>query len=288
MNIAMQTDMLAETAANLLACPKCHTALDTGRGALDCGACGYRAELRDGVVVARALGGRSYFDDAYRAMQSGNHTPGTWDVFYQDQVALMDGITRDGLVVVDVGCGPELLYRKNGAFVIGLDASFESVRANHGADLKIYATAAEIPLRSASVDVVVCFYAVHHMTGQTIAENGSIVESVFREFGRILAPGGRLMVFDVSPRWPFGALEQFAWNAGKRRLGAGLDMYFWERASIERLAGKVLGAARYVLHSFRSSPFTRFPPIFTKPSLQLPRMLYPFDVNLYQWTMPRL
>ena len=96
------------------------------------------------------------------------------------------------------------------------------------------------------------------------------------------------MVFDVSPRWPFGALEQLAWNAGRRRLGAGLDMYFWERASIERVAGKVLGAARYVLRSFRSSPFTRFPPIFTKPSLQLPRMLYPFDVNLYQWTMPRL
>jgi SAM-dependent methyltransferase len=184
-----------------------------------------------------------------------------------------------------VGCGPELPYRKNGAFVIGVDASFHSIRANEMVDVRVFASAASLPLRSASADAIVCFYSIHHMTGQSVTEHRDIVRNVFREFARVLKPSRRLMVFDVSPRWPFGAIEELTWNTVRRRLGQNLDMFFWKKHDLEMLGRETFPRARFSIERFGGSPFKTFPPIFSKPSLRVPRLLYPFDINLYTWQL---
>ena len=269
----------------LVACPKCHGALSFATRDAKCLSCDFEMRVRDGVILAREQESGSYFDDVYEVMRVGNRAPGTWEIFYRQQAEAVERTLSDGEVVVDVGCGPELPYRKNGAFVIGVDASFHSIRANSMADLRVFGSAAALPLRNAVADAIVCFYSIHHMTGQSVIEHREIVRKVFREFARALKPGRRLMIFDVSPRWPFGAIEELVWNAARRRLGQSLDMFFWKARDLEMLGREMFPKARFSIKRFNGSPLQTFPPIFSKPSFRVPRFLYPFDVNLYTWQL---
>lgn len=279
-------EMLTDQALSLLACTKCHGALADFSEGGRCRVCGTLIPVKDGVVVARELEAKSYFDRVFEVMRISNQEPGTWEIFYRQQVDLVSASLREGDVVIDVGCGPDILYRKGSAFVIGLDTSFESIRANNAVDMRLFASAASLPLRDRCADVILCFYSIHHMTGETVEENRSIVERVFREFARILKPGARLLVFEVSPRWPFGNIEELSWDTARRALGPGLDMFFWRRSNLAALGLQVLGGASLNVREFTGSRLTTFPPIFSKQWLRLPRILYPFQVSLYEWRMP--
>lgn len=268
---------------SLLACPKCHGSLRFLGDKAVCERCNADVPLRDGVVVARELSTKSYFDDVFEVMQAGNHAPGTWDIFYAEQAAAVEKMIGPGHIVVDIGCGPELPYAKNGAIVVGVDASFDSIRANKAVDLRVFASAAEMPLRDHVADVIVCFYSVHHMTGKTVAENREIVKQVFREFSRVLKPSGRLLVFDMSPWFPFATAEELTWNPARRHIGSGLDMFFWKDRQLKDVGLEALPGAKFSIRRFGRAPLRTFPPIFSKPDLRLPRFLYPFDINLYVW-----
>jgi SAM-dependent methyltransferase len=250
-----------------------------------CAVCSAEGLFTNEVLVARPLSNRSYFDDVYEVMQVGNHAEGTWDIFYKEQVSFLESNLKAGEVVVDIGCGPELPYSKQDALVIGVDASFESIRANRNVDLRVFASADRLPLIDHAVDTIVCFYSVHHMTGTTVAENQSIVAGVFREFSRVLKPSGRLMIFDVSPRWPFATLENIFWNTGRNKLGGALDMFFWKDRALCEVGLQAMPSAKFSQQSFGASSFQTFPPIFSQPNLRVPRMLYPFDINLYVWQL---
>lgn len=252
-------------------------------GGAECASCGTKLEIRDGVAISRDPSSRSYFDDVFEIMRIGNHAAGTWEIFYQEQAKTVERSIQPGEVVVDIGCGPELPYRKNGGYVIGVDPSFHSIRANQAVDLRLFASAAELPLASGVVDAIVCFYSIHHMTGNTIAESRRMVGNAFNEFARILKPTGRLMIFDLSPWSPFGALENFVWNAMRRKLGKSLDMFFWKTGVLQRFGSERLPNASFCVRRFNTSIFRTFPPIFSKPSIRVPRLIYPFDINLYQW-----
>jgi ubiquinone/menaquinone biosynthesis C-methylase UbiE len=193
---------------------------------------------------------------------------------------------RPGQVVLDVGCGPVLPYEKPAeTFVIGLEASYESIRANRSVDLRVYGSAMEIPLADRSVDMVLAYYAIHHMTGRTLAENRQRLKQAFRELARVVKPGGQLLVFEVSPWRPIWLAERLLWNTARSVLGSKLDMCFYPADVYERVGRATMPEARFSVEPFSTSMLSMFPPAFSLPWLPIPRFLYPFDVNLYRWSL---
>jgi ubiquinone/menaquinone biosynthesis C-methylase UbiE len=171
--------------------------------------------------------------------------------------------------------------------VVGLDPSVHSIRANGDVGLRVNGSATEIPMADASVDVVVCFYSIHHMVGRTIEETRGNVGRAFREFGRVLKPEGSLFVFEMTPIAPFYAFQRLLWNAVRRLAPRTLDMYFWSASSLAAVARENLppGAAPEKLF-FGTSAFTSIPPVFNLPWFKVPRLFYPLDAKLYRWRMP--
>jgi ubiquinone/menaquinone biosynthesis C-methylase UbiE len=278
--------LLEERAGRVLACPRCRSRLEAHSGAIRCRntACGVRGTISDGVVLIGDRAGASYFDDKHQVMQQGNEADGVRCLCYQHQARIVEPYLQPGMVVLDVGCGPALCYaRPPDCFLIGLDPSRDSLRSNPALDLRVHGTAAALPLPDDSLDAILCFYSVHHMVGRSVIETRAMVRDALREFARTLRPGGNLFVFDVSPWWPFWLAEQAVWNLARRALDSRLDMYFWSARSLTTLARAVLPHTSFRSVPFATSMLSTFPPVFSLPWLRVPRMLYPFDVNLYHW-----
>jgi len=101
--------------------------------------------------------------------------------------------------VLDLGCGTgrlleDLRRRLPEAELVGVDPSeamLTVARGRLGRDPRVrleVATAARLPLPDASLDVVTTTMSFHHWEEQGAS---------LREVGRVLAPGGRLLIADV-------------------------------------------------------------------------------------------
>lgn len=127
--------------------------------------------------------------------------------------AVMAELTLDAeSVVLDLGCGTGLLtlpIARRCGHVVGVDASsamlerlgsraaregVENLELIHG-DMRL------VPMRDASVDVVVSCYAFHHLPDAD-------KRVVLREVGRVLRPGGRLVVADMMFRIGLGRRDR--------------------------------------------------------------------------------
>jgi len=207
--------------------------------------------------------------------------PGAFQTFYAQQSwAVRQRLERSG-VVLDVGCGPRLLYPPwPGQRVIGLDPSQEALRYNHRLDRRLHGSATRIPLEAASVDAVVCFYSLHHIVGASVWETLARVEASLREFRRVLRPGGHLLVVEVTPWWPMVVVQ--------RALCAvrPWPMFFWTRRALTRLVAEEIPGATLDVTTFRVSWRVMLPPVFAWPWLRIPRGVYPFSLLLYQWRCP--
>ncbi len=277
----------AEAVARLLACPVGHGRLTVAGDVITSAEPAFRGQILDGVAMMTGSIQKSFFDDKYETMRLGHQKEGEWAFCYAQQTALLTSYLLAGQVVLDVGCGPSLPYSvPPGVTVVGLEPSFNSIRVNRDVSLRVNGIAAAIPMADASVDAVVCFYSIHHMVGGTIEATRANVAAAFREFARVLKPGGSLFIFEMTPIGPFYAAQAVLWNAARRMAPRILDMYFWSADALARVARENLpeGAAPEKLF-FGTSAFTAIPPVFNLPWFKIPRLFYPLDAKLYRWRM---
>jgi ubiquinone/menaquinone biosynthesis C-methylase UbiE len=281
----MHTAPLEQQVERLLACPRCHSPLAVHGAEIDCqSACGFRGAVAQGVVLMGERSNSSFFDDKHQVMQRGNEGEGVRCLCYDQQEQVLAGYLRPGAVVVDVGCGPALPYsRTPEAFIIGVEPSFESIRANRDVDLRVYGTAGALPLPDRSVDTLVCLYSVHHMVANSRQANVNLLRGALREFGRVVKTGGDVLVFEITPWWPFWLAQQLGWNTARSVLGRRLDMHFWSAKVLERLMSAEWPQARLRRRTFGAPLLSTFPPVFSMPWLKWPRCLYPFSPVLLDW-----
>jgi SAM-dependent methyltransferase len=280
---------LDESLTRLLACPRCHGPLEIGTTRIACraAACGDIGRVDDNVLLFADPAAESFFDDRTRAMDRVVHDPGTQALFYERQSEVAHHYLEGAPIILDVGCGGVLQYpRPSGSRIIGVDLSRELLRKNKELDTALYASATELPVADRSVDRVVCFYAVHHFIGGSVAENRSLVERSFSEFGRVLRANGELLVFDLSPWWPAWLAQCAVWNSARRALGSRLDMFFWRAGALQEIAARRLGrpasASREI---FRGRVWKIIPAGVGLTWLRVPRAVYPFEICLYRWRL---
>lgn len=159
---------------------------------------------------------------------------GSW---YRAQCLRRAGL-RPGMRVLDVAIGTGLVAREavalcgNAGDVIGLDLS-EAMLAEARRSLPIpliQGVADALPLADASVDLVTIGYALRHVGDLT---------ATFREFRRVLRPGGTVLVMEIGrPRRPvtrhlMNAYLGMVVPAVSRLSGGGesgrtLMRYYWE------------------------------------------------------------
>ena len=97
-----------------------------------------------------------------------------------------------GSTVLDLACGTGdflKLLEAGGYRSFGMDLSWGMLAANHTGSPLAQANGAALPVATGSVDGVTCGYALRNFT--ELAE-------VFSEFGRIVRPGGRISLLEVS------------------------------------------------------------------------------------------
>ena len=279
---------LEERVRAFLVCPQCRRSFEVREERLWCGGCGFEGAIRDDVVIMSRETTASYFDDRFLVMQEGHsEAQGDWEFAYRQQVAFLDRYLRTGSVLLDVGCGPSICYRKpEGCFLVGLEYSFPSIRSNRDVDLRICGSAATLPFGEGAVDLVICFYSLHHMVGESIRESSRILEKVFGELGRVVKAGGHLVVFEMRPWWPFRLVQSLCWDAARMVLGARLDVYMWPQAALEAPGKGRIPGARFEVRVFETSILEVFPPVFALPWLKVPRMMYPLSPVAYVWAKP--
>jgi len=140
--------------------------------------------------------------------------------------------------VVDVGTGTGLLARAaaqivgDGALVTGVDPSpgmLEHAKVPAGVSL-VSGSAERIPLADSCADFLCMGYALRHL---------SDLSSAFAEFFRVVRPGGRLCVLEMTlPRgtvqrailkaWLCGLVPRIARVVGRRGDGPLLMRYHWD------------------------------------------------------------
>jgi len=270
-----------------LRCPTSHGKLAVLNGAISCTGSEFHGSIRDDVAVMLTDFPESFFDDKFHVMKHGGDKKGEWDFCYAKQTELLTESLKPSMLVLDVGCGPVLPYsRPEGVEIIGLEPSFHSIRENHQVDLRVFGTAYSVPMADSSVDTVVCFYAIHHMVGDSVDSNLSNVGRAFSEFGRVIKPGGSLLVFEMTPMALFSISQSLFWNIAKRILGKRLDMHFFTASQLREIGSKSLPVgAQLEMVDFEAPWLTMFAPIFSIPNFKIPRILYPLKPRLYKWRM---
>jgi demethylmenaquinone methyltransferase / 2-methoxy-6-polyprenyl-1,4-benzoquinol methylase len=97
-----------------------------------------------------------------------------------------------GSIVLDLACGTgdlAVLAARSGCRVLGCDLSAGMLAARHSGVPAVQADALSLPLATATVDGVVCGYALRNFTDLACS---------LAEAGRVLRPGGRISMLEVA------------------------------------------------------------------------------------------
>ncbi|HVC66728.1 MAG TPA: ubiquinone/menaquinone biosynthesis methyltransferase [Acidimicrobiales bacterium] len=97
-----------------------------------------------------------------------------------------------GSTVLDLACGTGdflRLLHTGGYRAVGMDLSWGMLAANRTGMPLAQADGADLPVATGAVDGITCGYALRNFTE---------LAAVFHEFGRIVRPGGRISLLEVS------------------------------------------------------------------------------------------
>lgn len=223
------------------ACPRCRVRLaDGGEAELRCPACGSRYGEADGVPVlllpreADSITGRQQalydhvahdYDQVFR--------PHVAEHYLRKRTAVVRELLPDGGTVLDVGCGTGALaswIQRAGYDVVGVDASTgmlaEAREAGVGAVYAAYSTA--LPFEDDVFDLSLSVATMHHL------ETPERVAATVAEMGRVVRPGGYVLIWDhnpLNPYWPI-LMKRVPQDHGDERL-----VSVWELLAAARQAG---------------------------------------------------
>lgn len=146
-----------------------------------------------------------------------------WNNYYSKiRPYLSSGIARcDKVVFIGIGGGDivPLLRNEDKAKIIGLDINFKSLISAREHATVIMADGSAIPLKSSSIDMVICNQVLHHIVGQ-----GGL-EATINECWRILKKGGVFIAIEPNSLHPSGALMNLANRFHKYNLLTGGSEY---------------------------------------------------------------
>jgi demethylmenaquinone methyltransferase/2-methoxy-6-polyprenyl-1,4-benzoquinol methylase len=159
-----------------------------------------------------------------------------------------------GMRVLDIGAGTGLMARQAARLVgatgrvIGVDPStgmLQSAKVPAGVEL-VVGSAEAIPAAADSADFLCMGYALRHV---------SDLSAAFREFLRVLKPGGRICLLEITrPAGPIargllraymrGVVPSLAWAFGHSPESPTLMRYYWDTIDACASPSEILAAIR--------------------------------------------
>jgi SAM-dependent methyltransferase len=230
------------------ACPRCHVALVDEGDELRCPELGERYGREDGVPVlllsreADAVTGRqqALYDHVAHDYNEVFKTHVT-EHYLRKRTAVVRELLPFGGTVLDVGCGTGALagwIQRAGFDVVGVDAStgmlVEALESGVGAVYAAFSSA--LPFEDSVFDLSLSVATMHHL------ETPERVADTIAEMGRVVRPGGYVLIWDhnpLNPYWPI-LMKRVPQDHGDERL-----VSVWELLEATRQAGlKPVSAAR--------------------------------------------
>jgi SAM-dependent methyltransferase len=230
------------------ACPRCRTALVDEGDDLRCPVLGERYSRQDGVPVlllskeADAVTGRQQalydhvahdYDEVFK--------PHVAEHYLRKRTAVVQDLLPYGGTVLDVGAGTGALagwIQRAGFDVTGVDLSTgmltEALENGVGAVYAGYSSA--LPFEDGVFDLSLSVATMHHL------ETPERVADTIAEMGRVVKPGGYVLIWDhnpLNPYWPI-LMKRVPQDHGDERL-----VSVWELLDAVRQAGlNPISAAR--------------------------------------------
>ena len=210
-----------------VACPTCHSPLEPRADELHCASCGAVYARRDGIPLLFAH--QALADDEERVQALYDHVADEYDEVFSPHVLQHYLDKRLGVIraqlhsgrVLDVGCGTGALaghVAAHGYEVVGLDVSpgmlAQAMERNLASVFAAFAS--EMPFADNSFDLAYTVATLHHF------ETTARVAAVIGEIGRVVRPGGVVLIWDHNPLNPYWSLlmRRVPQDSGDERLVA--------------------------------------------------------------------
>jgi SAM-dependent methyltransferase len=207
-----------------LACPDCRSALSAAP--LHCDGCGRSFDLQDGIPLllpSSLLGDTEQRQHALYAAVAHEYD----DVFprhvaehyLNKRTRLIKEVLPLGGLVLDVGCGTGQLgaaIASEGFYVFGVDLSSSMVAKarERGLAGTFAAVTTALPFVDGSFDLALTVATLHHL------ETPERVAATVSEMGRVVKPGGFIVLWDhnpANPYWPI-LMKRVPQDSGDERL----------------------------------------------------------------------